>query len=113
MPSLSLPDHETVFMEMSAVPRLNDKSARIIRMYTKMDLSKIKNDMNKFTLQIAEETDSLSASELWDKFEAEHHASIDKHIPSVWVNNKKHKLPYTTSSLQRLKKEERHKIYKV
>ncbi len=58
--------------------------------------------MNKFTQQIAEET--LSASGLWDKFEAELHASIDKHIPSVWVNIKKHKLPYMTSSLLRLKK---------
>ncbi len=68
MPFLRLADHETVFMEISTVPRLNDISARTIRKYTKTDWSKNKNDMNKFTQQIAEETDSLSELEFW--FEA-------------------------------------------
>ncbi len=49
MSSLGLADHETVFTEISAIPRLNDKSARTIRKYTKADWTKIKNDMNKFT----------------------------------------------------------------
>ncbi len=38
MPSLNLADDETVFQKISAVPRLNTKSARTIRKYTKMDL---------------------------------------------------------------------------
>ncbi len=42
MPSLSLADNKTVLTEISAVPRLNDKSARTIRTYTKNGLVKDK-----------------------------------------------------------------------
>ncbi len=104
MPPLCLAEHETVFIENSTKPRVNEKPPRLVKQYKKADWEKIKEDMCIFRESSSEKRDEMNTNELWDELEIDIHSCKKKHMPEKKINNRKQSVTYMTYSLRKLKR---------